>query len=95
MRNILAIPGVDYTVTDIDGWTLAHAAVRGGSVECVELLAGVEGVPWNEKNNNGNTPLMKALKENKLDIAKVLLQYPRVDVTVPDDEGQTPEMWAR
>ena len=65
------------------------------SVECVEVLAGVEEVPWNQKDNNGNTPLMRALKRNKLVIAKMLLQCPRVDVTVVDDEGQTPEMWAR
>ena len=38
---------------------------------------------------------MLALKKNKLDIAKVLLQCSRVDITVVDDEGQTPEMWAR
>ena len=64
-------------------------------MECVELLAGAEEVPWNQKDRAGDTPLMDALKENKLDIAKVLLQCPRVDVTVADDEGQTPEMWAR
>ena len=98
VRTILAIPGVDYTVIDNYGYTLAHAAVGGCSecsVECVELLVGVEEVPWNQKDNNGNTPLMRALKRNKLVIAKMLLQCPRVDITVVDDEGQTPEMWAR
>ena len=95
MRTILAIPGVDFTVIDKDGDNLAHVAVWGGSVECVELLAGMEEVEWNEKNGSGNTPLMLALKKNKLDIAKVLLQCSRVDITVVDDEGQTPEMWAR
>ena len=64
-------------------------------MECVELLAGVEEVEWNQKDSKGNTLLMDALKMNKLDIAKVLLRCPRVDVTVPDNDGQTPEMWAR
>ena len=86
MRTVLAIPGVDCSVRANDGSTLAHAAVLGGSVECVKLLAKVEGVPWNEKDSNGYTPLMWALRENKMDIAKVLLQCPGVDVTDVDDE---------
>ena len=85
---------MDCTVRTNSGSTLAHAAVRG-SVECVELLLGVEEVEWNQKDSNGNTPLMLALRKNELDIAKMLLQCPRVDVTVTDDEGRTPEMWAR
>ena len=95
MRTILAIPGVDFRVIDKYGWTPAHAAVWGGGVECVELLAGAEEVPWNQKDQDGDTPLMLALKWRRLDIAKVMLQCPRVDVTVADDNGQTPEMWAR
>ena len=95
VRTILAIPGVNCTVRTNAGSTVAHGAVWGGSVECVELLAGMEELEWNEKNGSGNTPLMLALKKNKLDIAKVLLQCSRVDITVVDDEGQTPEMWAR
>ena len=96
-RTILAIPGVDCRVRANDGRTLAHAAVCrfGASVEFVELMLGVEEVEWNDKDVEGDTPLMAALKRNKLDIAKVLLQCPRVDVSVPDDGGQTPEMWAR
>ena len=96
-RTILAIPGVDYRVRANDGRTLAHAAVCrfGASVEFVELMLGVEEVEWNDKDVEGDTPLMKALKRSKFDIAKVLLQSPRVDVTIADIEGRTPEIWAR
>ena len=96
-RTILAIPGVDYGVRANDGRTLAHAAVCrfGASVEFVELMLGVEEVEWNDKDVEGDTPLMKALKRSKFDIAKVLLQSPRVDVTIADIEGRTPEIWAR
>ena len=97
VRTILAIPGVDYRVRANDGRTLAHAAVCrfGASVEFVELLLGVEEVEWNDKDVEGDTPLMKALKRSKFDVAKVLLQCPRVDVTIADNEGRTPEIWAR
>ena len=97
VRTILAIPGVDYRVRANDGRTLAHAAVCrfGASVEFVDLLLGVEEVEWNDKDVEGDTPLMKALKRSKFDIVKVLLQSPRVDVTIADIEGRTPEIWAR
>ena len=64
-------------------------------MEFVELLLGVEEVEWNDKDVEGDTPLMKALKRSKFDVAKVLLQCPRVDVTIADIEGRTPEIWAR
>ena len=97
VRTILAIPGVDDRVRANDGRTLAHAAVCrfGASVEFVDLLLGVEEVEWNDKDVEGDTPLMKALKRSKFDIVKVLLQSPRVDVTIADIEGRTPEIWAR
>ena len=38
---------------------------------------------------------MVALKDNMLDIAKILIQSPLVDVTIADFQGQTPEMFAR
>ena len=57
-------------------------------MKCVELLTGVEEVPWNKKSREGVIPLMEALKMNKLDIAKVLLRCDLVDDNVE-------EMWAR
>ena len=64
-------------------------------MECVELLLGVKEVDWNEKDSRGSSPLMKGLMWRRLDIVKVMLQCPRVDVAIDFKEGKTPEMWAR
>ena len=65
-----------------------EALVEAGSVECVELLAGEEGVEWNEKNLVGKTPLLTAMRENNTDMVKTLLKIPGVDITVKDRHGK-------
>ena len=62
--------------------------MEAGSVECVELLAGEEGVEWNEKNLVGKTPLLTAMRENNTDMVKTLLKIPGVDITVKDRHGK-------
>ena len=47
-----------------------------------------ERLNWNYRDLAGDTPLMVALKDNMLDIAKVLIQSPLVDVTITDFQGQ-------
>ena len=55
-----------YLKTDYDE-ALAHAAVRNGKVKCVETLAAQERCDfWNVPNSDGDTPLMMALKKNKI-----------------------------
>ena len=62
--------------------------MEAGSVECVEVLAGEEGVEWNEKNMVGNTPLLTAMRENNTDMVKTLLKIPGVDINVKDRHGK-------
>ena len=73
--------------TDYDE-TLAHAAVRNGKVKCVETLAAQERCDfWNVPNSDGDTPLMMALKKNKIDVVEILLRCPRVNLSCREEVG--------
>merc|ERR1712066_1064792 len=52
-------------------------------------------VNLNIKNTHGNTPLMYCLKTGRVDMARVLLQNPRVDLDTTDRDGNFPENIAR
>ena len=89
VRIILNIPGVDLQVRDEFGNTVAHTTFsrrwsslenaqerrerRGLDAGKLEVLSKVEEVPWNEKNNAGDTPLTMALKKKRPDVATILL----------------------
>ena len=78
---VLQQPNIDYNVKTGFGVTLAHAAVRGGDVKCVETLVAQERCDcWNVPNIHGDTPIMKAIKENKVNIFKILTKCERVDL---------------
>ena len=63
-------------------------AVYGGSTECVRILAAQERCDcWNIPYQNGDTPIMEALKEGKTEIVGILVRCPRVDLTCRDSEG--------
>ena len=77
------------------GRTVAMAAVRGKSVACVELLAKLENVNcWNIPDQDGDIPIMDAIKMDTPDILKILLKCPRVDLNIKDRNGDSPLMKA-
>jgi len=83
---IVQQPNIDYNVKTEDGYTLGHAAVRGG-VKCVETLAAQENFDsWNVPDEWGDTPIMRAAKEEEYndEIVEILLRCLRVDLDVVD-----------
>ena len=83
-------PNLDYNIKSNDGDTLAQVAVRRADVKLVETLAAQEKFHyWNVPDKAGDTPVLKALKENKMDILQMLLNCPRVDLTLNDDNGDS------
>ena len=78
------------------GRTVAIAAVHGGSVHCVEILAEQENCnSWNiPDDNDGVTPLMEAIRGKMMGVLKVLLNCPRVDPNMKDKDGNSPVMKA-
>ena len=86
---------VNFSVRTIIGRTLPLTAVIGGSVRCVEILAERQDCDsWNIPDNNGDTPLMEAIRWEKRDILQVLLNCPRVDPNFMDQDGNSPLMMA-
>ena len=82
---IMEEPDIDYSVKTEDGKTLGHAAVEGGGREggreCVETLAAQETFDgWNVPDNDGDTPVMMALKGGCEYLVEILLGCPRVDL---------------
>ena len=56
----------------------------------METLANLEKFDcWNVLDEEGDTPVMKAIKENKTEIVDVLVGCPRVYLTIRDKEGWT------
>ena len=49
-------------------------------VKCVELLSKDPRINWNVRNENGETPIMLALKYKEMEMVKILLKTPGVDV---------------
>ena len=80
---IVSISGIDFDLKK-NGETLAQIAVKKGHTNCVELLAGVDKVDWNGKGNGSIAPIMTALLEDKLEIVKILINCPTVNVNVKD-----------
>ncbi len=48
----------------------------------------------NIKNAYGDTPLMCAIKNNKLSVIAKLLKYPNIDINIKDNNGYTPYIYA-
>merc|ERR1719323_299270 len=92
VKIISALPGVDFTVMNNDGVTLAGKAVSS-NVESVKILAEVEQFNWNVVDNEGDSPLMITLKKNETEMFNVLVDCPRVDLNMRDRNGDTVAMW--
>lgn len=92
-------PRLDLRVTDPAGRNLAQIAVEseGGAsaVRCVQLLSQNRRVNWNIKNREGDTPVMFCLKNNKIEMARILLSTPRVNLNTRDRQGKYLENIAR
>ena len=88
---IVQQPNIDFNViVNSDGDTLGHAAVMGRSVKCVETLAAQEKFDcWNVPDSDGDTPIMWALKWNKMETVQILLRCPRVDLDIVEADKKT------
>ena len=87
VQSVVQQPGIDYNFI-YHGETLAQAAVVGGNVKCVEILAAQERCDcWNVPDSWGDTPIMDALMRGKREILEILLRCPRVDLSCRDKEG--------
>ena len=89
---------LDLSLTDPAGRNLAQIAVESegaNSVRCLQLLSQNRRVNWNIKNREGETPVMFCLKNNKIEMARILLSTPRVNLNTRDNQGKYLENIAR
>ena len=86
--NVLLRAGADPKITDDDGNTSLHHAVRGGcSKEVLETLIN-HGADVNATNKNNITPLIKACNKRNKNAINVLL-HAEADPKITDDYGYT------
>ena len=86
--RIIINQDVNFSFQDIDGETVAMAAVLSANARCVEILAEEEKCDcWNIPDHSGDTPLMAAIRRNSVNILMILLNCPRVDPNIPDQQG--------
>ena len=105
LQIILSVPEphLDLTVTDYRGRNIAQIAVEeefnygGDRQRCLELLSRDRRMDpfWNIKNSDGDTPVMFCLKNNKIEMARCLINTPGVDLDTVDREGRYLETIAR
>ena len=92
------VPHLNLSVTDWRGRNIAQIAVEeegGERLRCVEILSRDRRVEWNIKNSDGDTPIMYCLKTNKIEMFRLLLNSPRVDLNTRDRDGKYLEDIAR
>jgi len=100
LQTILSVPEphLDLSVTDERGRNVAQIAVEGFLGErqrCVEILSRDRRVNWNIKNSDGDTPVMFCVKNNKIEMARCLINTPGVDLDTVDRDGKYLETVAR
>lgn len=73
-----------------NGYTALHLAVINNKINEVEALINA-GADINVGNDlNGRTPLYLAVNGGNIDIIRLLLDQPTIDVDLPDSSGYTP-----
>ena len=96
VRLLLEQPTVDLNCTNIHSTTALHWAANAENVEAVRLiLADPRLNTVNHKNRIGQTPVMIAMRYNKVNALRLLVAHPSVDLDTRDGEGKSLEDWAR
>lgn len=90
----LVAHGADVNASDGDGGTpLIHAAIYGAAESAAELVR--VGADVNAQDRDGWSPLVLASFSGKVDVVRVLLATPGIDVNLATGAGRTALWWAR
>ncbi|KHJ49422.1 ankyrin repeat protein [Trichuris suis] len=84
----LLLAGLDEMHRDNNGWAPLHYASCNGHLGACALLCSHHGETVDLSDNGGRTPLMLAVEEGHLDVAKCLLQF-RASPFKPSLDGRT------
>ena len=81
---MISCPRVDLNLKDVEGVTLAQEAVSQGNLRAIKALAeNTRFVGWNVPDVLLElTPVMRTVMDGKLEILKILVKCPRVDLNL-------------
>ena len=88
VANILT--ATDHNMTDSDGNTFMHIAVKEKAAQSLLQHFTEEGYPFDSRNANGETPLYIAAESNQMQTAETLLQAGANPFTTSDKNGTSP-----
>ena len=88
--NLLLEKGIDVNITDdydYNNNTALSTAVINAKYDVVELLL-EKGADINKENNNGDTPLIHAIKFEDYDMVQLLLEHPDINIELDVDTNK-------
>ena len=92
VQLLLNHPQIDVNKVDRDGECALHCAVfRDNHEGMAALLARQDLTTINQRENQGRTPIMKALQQNAVTCFNLLLAHPEVDLDARDGYQRSPE----
>ena len=96
VQLLLQQPGIDVNHQDIWGCTALYCSVIGDNPEGLRLLLAHPRMgSINTRTNNGDTPLMNAIRYGSLSCVRELLRVEGVDLDTRDRQGRSLEEEAR
>ena len=91
VEEIAKVPGVDPNIKDEVGFTALHYCTgMCGKAEIAKIVLGIPGVDVNAKSSNGETPLHVAVKRRNVELVRLLLEAPDIELDILDNFGFTP-----
>ena len=91
---LLSQPGIDVNAKDDQGNTAFHVACYKGNVAILRLFLDAPGMLHNERNNLGETPILRAIKFVKIEAVRLMAEVAEVDLDVTDNQGRSLEEFA-
>ena len=96
VRLLLEQPTLDLNAISVTGFTALNFAVAFDNAEAARLLlADSRLTTANRKDNAGNTPVMTAIKTNKIKTFRELVGHPSIDLDARNEQGKSLEDIAR
>ena len=98
LKLLLNVPGIDVNILDKNGQSVSHCSVDIGDIEGLKLLLShpsLTALTLNQKDKWGDTPVMLAVRRNRLKQLELLAADLRVDLDTTDKWGKSLEEVAR